>query len=222
MTTPELTDDLDGWIEQGLPFELDGDNPDDAHLTELADADRLLGVLRHIERRRAEVNELVLSRTTEVKRWGHAQEVLLDRRQRHVEHLLDLWVRADHARSGQRTKTWNLPNGRLTLRPRQPRVEIISDDEDRTARELAGVLGPGANRVQHRVAKDFVKAAVAAGPALAWQDLPTGKDLPAGYRAHQAVNPPTGEVLPGIILLIPDGLRFSAKPTGATTEDDDQ
>jgi hypothetical protein len=182
-----------------------------------ADADRLLGVLRHLKRQLAEDAATAGRVVTETKAWQDSRAEVIRKRQERVEQMLEGWARMRHSWSGGRELTWKLPNGELKLRATQARCEVDTGQrEDDVAAELVERGFADLVKIEHSLRRGEAKKAAKAGDLLA--DYPA----PDGYLAHQAVATvhayETGEqrtvVLPGVVLLVPMQERgFSAVPT---------
>ncbi len=196
--------DLDDWLEGQAQQDADFDEiyapPADS-----AQADRLLGVLRWLERQENEAQAVAEARHQEITEWQLGRQHSIEQRRSHIERLLEGWARHLRAISGGRDKTWNLPNGTLILRSGQPRLVIV-DDENAIAIRVADRWGPAAMQVKRTVVKAVVKAGTTAGASA-----PLLAEAP-GYTAHTVVDKATGEIIEGMALLLPDRDAFKAKP----------
>jgi hypothetical protein len=192
-----------------------------------AQTDRLLGVLRFLDRIDADVHAVVAARTAELHQWRADRLQVTANRRQQIERLLEGWARAQHAASGGRTKTWKLPSGTLTIRPAQLRL-VVSGDEQIAATRARNVLGEQARRTTYSVAKDTVKGLVVPGAPVHRDAAGAPIDVPVGYTAHRAMvrddsteSGSTGEVLEGLVLLVPTQDTFKAKPTPPPTPTSD-
>lgn len=188
---------LDDWLAASVS-EPDWE-PDDQ-----ADANRLLGAIRGIDRQLAEDKATARRVAEEATDWYNARAAVLERRKGEIERLLEGWARMRHRVSSERETTWDLPNGVLRLRKAQPRVEVTAEDEGELARQLEDVGYAGMVIVKRSVSKDAVKKAAAAGAEIE-------HETPAGYGAHAVVDQATGVVLDGLVLLVPTEKSFTAK-----------
>jgi phage host-nuclease inhibitor protein Gam len=204
-----VTDDFDEWLEQQARRDANWDEiypePTDATAT-----DRLLGALRYLRRQIDDAGFVADARVAEIREWQHQRTTTLQARVDHIERLLEGWTRAQHELSGGRSKTWNLPNGTLTLRAAQSRL-VVEGDEDDVARTLQRRFGASSMvRLQRRVMKDAVKGVMEPG------DVVNRSDTPPGYEAR-AVGVPSNDgfdSIDGLVLLVPTQDKFKAT-TGA-------
>jgi hypothetical protein len=204
MEQTDLEAALDEWLAGALD-EADGPPQDQDG------ADRLLGALRVVERREADITALVRARVESLMAWKNQQLEQLGGRRRWLEGQLEAWTRAQHSEIGR--QTWKVPNGTLALRQRQVKVEL----DDSYAKDpvvidrYVDLLGPGVVKTERSIRAGEAKAMVEPGEIIA------GATAPDGYEARQAI---TGDdehgwqVLPGMVLLIPTQLGFKATPSG--------
>jgi phage host-nuclease inhibitor protein Gam len=207
---PDPDADFDEWLSDRAGTDASWDEiypePEDS-----VAADRLLGVLRYLHRQVADVETVYQARTAELQEWRAERQNGLLNRVAHIERLLEGWTRAQHKASGGRDKTWNLPNGKLTLRQAQTRLDFHGE-EDAVAGRLQDRFGDAAIRVQRKIAKSWLKDRVIAGP------VDGAFHAPPGYEARAVMAPdgdgqPTGEVIPDLILFVPTHPAFKATPT---------
>lgn len=173
---------------------------------DVAGADRLLSVLRAIERDEAEINAVYEARLADLDSWREDRMHGVTRAKGRITHLLEGWARAMHKDTER--KTWQLPSGTLTLRGRQPKL-AFRDDEEAVAINLAGRFGEHVRRVTYAVNKNVVKNLLKAGPRA---DEPPED----GYVPHLAVTD-DGEYIPGVRVMVPEQDKFRAAPRESGT-----
>lgn len=195
METTTIEDQLDAWLDDALA-EL-GEEP-----TDIDHAAKLLGAMRGIDRRVAEVDRLVSRRIEELREFHRAKRDPLLARRAHLERLIDGWARAESERTGR--KTWKLPEGEIAVRGRQPRMVLddrVPVDDDLLGR-VAGLV-PSAVRTERSI---LVGEAKKVGvPASVIEDYP---DVPEGYNAATVQVPDPSDPaklvdVPGLVLLVP-------------------
>jgi Gam-like protein len=208
--------DTDTMLDVGLDEWLDAPTTEpDWEPDGQADANRLLGVIRHIDRQLAEDNATWAAVIEDAKRWRDARAEVLEKRRDRLVAMLEGWARMRHAWSGGRELTWKLPNGELKLRPQPVRCEPdASQPEDDVCDQLITAGHDDLVKTSYTLRKGDAKKVAVAGERI--EDY----SAPEGYAAHQAVmevaDAPREEwpVLPGVVLLQPINERkFSAVPT---------
>lgn len=176
-------------------------------------ANRYLATLRYLNLQLAEVETIAQAEVQRVADWHEKQAGTLKRRYEWVERALNNWALAINEDDPNR-RTLSFPNGEVKVRPRQPRLDVDTDEE--VLRRLAKVR-PGWVREKPQADKNAIKSAVKAGDPLEDQSL-----APEGYRAHWAEleekNPETGEVerltVAGVVLLVPTGKAVTVTLAG--------
>jgi hypothetical protein len=213
VTDPALETDLDDWLI-GLtdPGDDDtlGDGTPDAEV-----ADRLLARLGRLDRKAAEVTEVVKSRRAAVEAWAAERLEVIDGERARMTDLLEGWARQVHDATKQ--VTWKLPSGQVTLRPGQPRLIFLNEDTD----AIAGALLKNGHEefVQvetvRKVPKAAIKAAVKPGDDAA-VDLPPEEGWRYVLAVYEEADPETGEIylstLPGMVMQVATRRVFRASP----------
>jgi phage host-nuclease inhibitor protein Gam len=194
-------DQLDAWLNEDT-LELDEGPPADT-----VQADKLLRARRWVRRQQADVKATVAARKRELDDFAARRNEQFARRVAELEKLLDGWARAEHAASGGKTVTWQLPSGTVKLRPAPDRLEYTGDAED-VAADLVRAGHEALTKTQVLPAgKNEIKARVLDGPVIDGFE-----GAPEGYTAHYAVlddgSEQPSEVLPGMVLLVADQKRL--------------
>lgn len=219
----EVHDDLDQFAAR-VPLDV---GAEEQPVFDQTTANSLLRKLRSIERRRSEIVTVAQAERDRIDAWQTDRLDTLDAQQRHIERVLEGFMRAEHARS--KTKTLDLPNGLLTLRPHRPHVEITD--------ELA-LLDWARERAAHRAGLDpadvlkafdalqaepFVRAKIepAKGEIGKSSDIGPQKSLSDDTELLAAVlkGDEAGEVVPGVLIERPRALAFKAKPRSVTPDE---
>jgi hypothetical protein len=170
-----------------------------------ADANKLLGALRGIQRQLDEDKAVADDTIAEVKSWRDARAEVLERRRTEIERLLEGWTRMRYAVSGGSEITHRLPNGDLTLRKGRERVAVGGDEEEQALLlEQNGYADIVV--VKRAVSKSAVAKMAKAGPETSYDETPEG------FVAYHAVESDTGAIIPGVMILQPSEKTFAAKP----------
>lgn len=211
MDTPTIEQQLDDWLDTALA-ELE--EPPDG----LDRVGRLLAVIRGIDRRMTEIDSYVGRRVQELREFQRQQRDPMLARRQFLSDQVAQWALAENEATGR--KTWKLPEGTVSVRPRQPRAEldVMTDLAPETVDQVERLLGAasGAVKVERSILPGKVKADPRVSPGDVLQDYPTDD----GYVAHQAVatldfgSPePVQRVLPGVVLLVPADGRAGKSAT---------
>jgi hypothetical protein len=193
--TTTIEDQLDAWLDDALA-EL-GEEPADVD-----HAAKLLGAIRGIDRRIAEIDGLVARRIEELREFHRAQRDPLLGRRAHLERLIDGWAKAEAERTGRRT--WKVPEGVIEVRGRKPRMVV--DDRATVDADLLDRLAklvPTAVKTERSLLVGEVKKVAAPASVI------DGYDVPDGYEAAAVQVPdpqrPDGPLVdaPGLVLLVP-------------------
>lgn len=170
-----------------------------------ADANKLLGALRGIQRQLDEDKATAQQVVEEATDWFNARSEVLEKRRAEIERLLEGWTRMRFAVSGGREITHKLPNGDLTLRAGRDRVAVAGvEDEQALLLEQNGYADIVV--VKRSVSKSAVSKMAKAGPETSYDATPEG------FVAHHAVESDTGAIIPGVMILQPTEKTFAAKP----------
>jgi hypothetical protein len=183
----DLLDDLDdeaGYLpldpEAEWPLEEPCPPPPDEDV-----ADRMLRTMRGLDRQAARVDELVRVEVGRIERFADDRRGVIRRRREYLERSLEQWGRAINADQPKRA-TLQLPNGTVSVRTAQPRLEAFADDEtlERIAKEH-----PGWVRRKPAAAKDPIKRATKPGRRLEIAEVLRlvgfGSQVPVGeYHLH--------------------------------------
>lgn len=209
-------DALDAWLsgEAPLPTTPDRDDPPgwSCTLEGAGQADMILRRLARIARNRAEVQQVYDTERARLEAYRDDRMAGLDRMSTWLADGIEGYMRARFEETGSKTLT--LPTGVLRLRDGQP--SVIADDtiaEVGAARHLAEV-SPEYVRANYDLDRNAIKEACQPGPRIEDPDF----DVPDGTDAYEAVNTTTGEVVPGVVFIVPGRPKFSYQvTTGADT-----
>jgi hypothetical protein len=204
---PRDVDELDEWLE-ARSYEIDNE-PDNAQ----AAIDRLLGVVRYLDREGASVDAVYAARVKELAEWRDERLGVIGRRRDRVAERAEQWARAEYQRTNGRVQTWKLANGTLEIRAAQDLVELTGSPVTVGAAMREAGHDPYLTATQYVTTKTIVGAAldaevVKAGPVLDDYERPKGREA---YEARQLVTG-DGEALPGLVLLCPTQPRFNLRP----------
>jgi hypothetical protein len=216
MTGFDLTDPDEGI---GYPLatieELDSD---DVPTIGRDDADRMLRTLAYLDAENTRIGNDAGRELERIRQWRDRRQTIVARQRVWFEQALEQWTRAEHARTG--TLTFNLPNGKVTLRKRTARV-VVTD-------EAAAVAKLGDHHPAVKVARSVLlgeaKKNLAVGPA-SWE-----VENEPGMEAHALIDPATGEFIPGVYIFVASSAaadrKFSATPSDGVVDaeivDDDE
>jgi hypothetical protein len=194
---------LDGELDAWLAADMLDDTGDYRAPETDAHADQLLGVAAHLQGQIDAVNETVKARVERLRAFQEERVLALDAELTRVEALLSGYTRALFEQSGQKVRTWKLPNGQLQARAQRTKVHVL--DDEKVADWLEADPAAGAELVATKTTRSIVKAAVS---KLAKEGR--GEPVAGGvagaepdYTPHH-IKDATGRNLPGIYLLVPD------------------
>lgn len=214
-------DDVDRWLAREAMEPGEDDEPEFQAPEDAAQADRLLGVLKFLQRELADIDTTHATRVAELDRWKAERHGFFDGEIARIEQLLEGWTRAVHVDShpdpDKRTLSWKLSNGTLRLTANRTKVHVLDTQASPGLLIGAGYKGFTSTVETTTVAKNAVaehaKADGRQGPPVAEQSALA----PEGYVAHHIVapdaDPDDGVFLPGVYLLVPIEARsFKAVP----------
>lgn len=167
-----------------------------------ADAVRLLRRIAWATRRTTSVEAAAREEVRRVEAWAAEQTDGPARLVEWCERSLEVWMRRHNERTG--AKTVKLPSGELRLRAGKIRIEAAALDAA-AADALAAIDGDLVRR-RYEVAKTRVVEVLVQGP-------PVGVDAD-GHVPHAAVDPASGEVVAGVMFLVPSRPSFGYTPRG--------
>lgn len=203
-TDEALEDALEAFLA-GTSEELE-QAPEDEHA-----ADRLLGALAGVQRRRARATALASRRIEQIREWLAEQEAPLVESEAHLTALLDGWARGQYERTGR--KTIKLTSGQLTLRPLRQRT-VVADHvgTDLLIAQVRNIVPEAVHTKEDVHVSDIAKVGQPGELLPDWPAEP-------GYVARQVVVPGAGDsgfsVVPGVAFLVPvegvHGQRFAFK-----------
>jgi len=202
---------LDDWLD-GTANELDPADDQDQ-------ADRLLGALRRLRQRRAEVKAVAQARIEQVQAWHADTDGALADREEHLTGLLAGWAHMAHEATSR--KTWKLPAGELRVRPRMVTAEWAPDGPVETQIDQVAGYVPSAVETTRSVKPGQVKRVAVPGTRWPERDhlAPEGRCaytalvyLPAEEQGGEART----AVVPGVVLFVPEAGRAGRQFTAVT------
>ena len=225
MTNDSLEDDLDAYLDIEVPTEPDPDDPDHDVVLPAANqelADKLLYKARRLDQELADIRALADKRRADIDRWEADRSHGIHRERARIDQSLEGFMRAWH-RANPRTKSLNLPNGKVALRAPGRGKMIVKD-------ELAFIAwakdhDPALLRFEPKVAKAELanEEVITRRPGVVEDDPANPGRLLQTYRLMAPV--PTGEVdaegntlteqvsVPGVVYAVPIDDSFSVTLT---------
>lgn len=164
----DLQDDLDAEAGYLPPEGEEWPGPDPCPLPADEDAaNQMLRSMRALDRRLADVQAVVDAERLRLERFADERTRAILRRREYLEDAVARWARGVNAADPKRA-TINLPNGTVSIRKAQPKMEALADDAtlDRIAKEH-----PGWVRYKPAAAKTPIKAATAPGRLLSTEEV---------------------------------------------------
>lgn len=194
----DLRDELDAFMEGDellapptdlTPVEIDG----------LDQANRFLRRLARLERDADEVHELARAEFERIAAWEADRMSGIERTQEWLEGSLEGFLRAYSRATGN--KTVKLPCGTLALRKKQPR---LVEANVVTLADAVRDEHPDWLNTTTKAGIASIKGATKPGPQIDDDDERLVRvDVPPDYTAHEAVVESSGEVIPGVVYLVP-------------------
>lgn len=185
MTVADLRADLSEHLA-GDFAELDPDHDPAPVLDNVEHADWALRKLSAVHTQMRQVEALAADEVRRIEAWKAGRLETLEKQAAYWTQTLEAWHRATFRRDG--TQTVRLPCGTLKLTKARPKVDGTEPPEDAPESLV---------RVTVRRSWDKTKAAKATKPG------PEPIDQTDDYWVHAALDPETGEVVPGLTHLIP-------------------
>lgn len=199
LTAPS-DDDL-GWPDDDLWT----DEPATPQVIDDNQANRALWTLRRLTAEGADVDRLYAAELARLNEWRQRRSQVLDAHRDRLEQAVSGWALAVNADDPKR-KTFDLPNGTVRIRPRQPKVEVDGSQESLA---LLAKDRPGWVRTKLEPEKAAIKKGV-----VARQDDGPVMSAPEGWAAYEALDGPGGEPVPGVTVLVPVGPSVTIQPAG--------
>lgn len=195
---PSLRDDLDDFLEHGLP---DGAEP--LALTAAEDVTRALRRLHRIRSRMAQVKDVARAETDRITAWRAGKLATLASQEAWVLAGLESFARAAEARDGSVTATF--PTGTLRLRPAPLRALATDPDALRESfPDLVATVVPNLADVKARLIPTPEPIGSIPDP-----------EKPGGIlHVFAALDPATGQVVPGVEFVRDPAKRFTAQDAG--------
>lgn len=219
MDTEHLRADLDAFIEGDAvdhaflshqQSSIDPDDPTPAEIDGLLQADNFLRRLRRLERDADDVRTIAAAEYERIKAWEDDRIAGIERYAEWLERTLTAFGIAYGKLNNVRTI--KLPCGTIRLRKGRDKMEAQHLD---VFAEWARETHPEWLKVTTEARVADVKSGTTIGPVI------EGVTPPEGAKLCSAIDDVSGEVVPGVVYLVPVGDTVSVTPNQGDAGEDD-